>query len=444
MKKIFGVIIALFFLFGFQPVSGQTLQNYEVFPSEGNFVVRGVVDLKNHFQSADASVAIQWSVNHLTSGGQVFLHKGNYQLKKEISLPSYVTLKGSEMGSVLVVDPAHETGNTFNIIGSNRVVLKDFLIKSVKEDNQSKNGIVLSNCGDCVVDGVYIVGMKENGVYLNDDTFLCEVKNCRIAACAESAIKLHNLAGGGRGGDFVPNHVSNCIIFQGGYGVFCSNAIVANISGVTVYQSQRNAFYLNQTSNSVLITGCRSYQCQDDAVVIENSHEINISSNIFCWTEGNGIVLNGVKWGTVSANNVIDCGSINPFERDKDSLIVRGPREFRRMPRTPQDRESVKSGIVIQNETKGVTVTGNALFNWPAAPKMKYGIVEDATCVNNIISSNNVNTYEKAEVFSEGKDTKVLGNVGYGEVPYTGKIGITELQYFDLRLMENFIDEIWN
>jgi hypothetical protein len=64
--------------------------------------------------------------------------------------------------------------------------------------------------------------------------------------------------------------------------------------------------------------------------------------------------------------------------------------------------------------------------------------------VNNNIISNNINFYSIADVHSEGKDTKVMGNVGFGEVPYTGNIEIAGIQAFNLRLMEDFIDDFWN
>lgn len=416
-------------------------QNLEVFHSNGKYIVRGAIDFVKQFQTNEASEAIQWAADHLEKGGEVFLQKGEYFLKNEISLPSYVTIKGSEMGSVLIIAPKHSSGVAFNIRGKNRVTLKNFAIRSVKNNNDSKTGIILNNCGDCVIDGIYIVGMKENGILFENNTFLSEVKNCRIAACEESAIKFENLSGGGRGGDFLPNNISNCIIYQGNYGIICSNAIVVNISDVTVFQSKNKAFFLTKNSNSVLITGCRTFQIQNDAVVVENSHEINISSNIFCWTEGDGIVLSGVKWGTVSANNVIDNGSINPYDPHKDSAI--STEDFKKVLRSPDDRLSVKSGIVLQDKTKGVTITGNAIFNWPATPKMKYGIVEDETCENNNIISNNINYYSVADVHSKGEGTKVSDNVGFGKEPYTGNIGIPGVQVFNISLMENFINDFW-
>lgn len=442
MKQTFLIIATTLFSLCCRSESKIDYQDFEVFRLENQYIVRGSVDQKKHFHSERSDKAIQWAANQLKNGGQIFLHSGTYILKSEIQLKSYVSLKGAGMGSVFIIDSDHRTGIGFNIIGKNRVILSDFALKSIKSNNKSKTGIIFDDCGDCLVDGVYIVGMKENGILFTNKTFLSEVTNCRIAACGGSSIKFENLAGQGRGGDFVPNNISNCIIYQGNYGITCNNAIVVNISNITIYQSKKAAFYLNKRSNSVLITGCRTYQIQGDAVIVEDSHEINISSNIFCWTEGNGIVLNGVKWGTVSANNVIDNGSINPFDPQKDSLI--STNDYKKVLRSPDHRSSVKSGIILQNKTKGLTVTGNAVFNWPSTPKMKFGIVEDETCENNNIISNNINFYSVADVKSEGQGTVVMGNVGYGDVPYTGNIKVPGLQVFNLKFMENFINDFWN
>lgn len=435
------LVVGIMFMTGIASAKIPDAQNLEIFPSKGSYIVRGVIDLKKQYQSNDASEAIQWAANQFKNGGVVFLHRGEYIVKQEISIPSYVTIKGSDMSSVLTIAPKHATGVAFNIKNKNRVILKDFAIRSVKDNNGSKTAIIFNDCGDCVIDGLYIVGMKENGILFENNTFLSEVKNCRIAACANSAVLFEDLNAKGRAGDFVPNNISNCIIYQGNYGIVCSNAIVVNISDVTVFQSKNIAFNIIKKSNSVLITGCRTYQIQNDAVVVDDSHEINISSNIFCWTEGNGIILNAVKWGTVSANNVIDNGSINPYDPIKDGAIA--TEDFKKKLRSPEDRRSIKSGILLQNTTKGISVTGNAIFNWPATPKMKYGITEDATCENNTITSNNVNFYSVADVSSLGKGTKASDNVGYGDQPYTGRIGIPGIQVFNVSLVEKFINDFW-
>ena len=418
-------------------------QNYEIYPGGDGYVVRGAIDLKTLHTSNQATEAIQWAVNKLGEGGEVFLHKGKYLLTAEIELNSNVTLRGSGTGSQLIIQGDHATGNALIIKDKNNASVVDLAIKSIKDNNKSNTAITVDNSGNCTIDGVTIVGMKQDGILFTNNTFISTITNCRIAACEGNAIKLHKLARGGRGGDFVTNNVESSSIYLGGYGVYCDNALDLNIRDITTYQTKMPGYFVGNHSNSTLVSSCRSFQTQNDAIVVDHSHEINISSCIFSWSEGNGLVLNEVRWGTITGNNFIDNGSINPFERDVDSLVVQGSRPFRRMPRTPEDRNSVKSGVVMSNNTKGVTVTGNAIFNWPAAPMMQYGIVEDATCMNNVISSNNVNHYKNSNVSSNGKGTQVQGNFGYGEKPYEGSIGIVELQYFDLRLMEIFVEDMW-
>jgi hypothetical protein len=89
----------------------------------------------------------------------------------------------------------------------------------------------------------------------------------------------------------VPNLVTNCIVYGGGKGIECSRTIVLNIVACVIYQSQDVAYYVGNTSNSVLISGCRSFQIGSHAVVADGSHEFNLSSNIFCWHEGHGMLV---------------------------------------------------------------------------------------------------------------------------------------------------------
>jgi hypothetical protein len=47
-------------------------------------------------------------------------------------------------------------------------------------------------------------------------------------------------------------------------------------------------------------------------VVADHSHEFNLSSNIFCWHERHGVLIQDRNWGTIAGNEVIDTGSYNP------------------------------------------------------------------------------------------------------------------------------------
>ena len=256
-----------------------------------------------------------------------------------------------------------------------------------------------------------VVGFKQFGIWLRASSFLCELSGCSVADNDSINIYLENLDQG-RGGNWVPNLVSDCKVYGGGKGISLKKSIVVNIVGCLAYQTRGTAFSVTDYSCSVLISGCRTYQIQSDAVVVEDSHEINISSNIFCWHEGHGIVLNNVHWGTISANNVIDNGSINlvtqPFESELIRALevdVRGEKYAHKFHMTPPENAVIdnKNGIVLTGETMGVTVSGNAVFNWQPAPHMDYGIIEHSTCSNNIISSNNINFSQKEGVRSRGK-----------------------------------------
>ena len=99
------------------------------------------------------------------------------------------------------------------------------------------------------------------------------------------------------------------------------------------------------------------------------------------------------------------------------------------------DDYELKNGILLQNVI-GYHVGGNAIFNWPVCPKMKYGIEEDEYSINNTICGNNINYYELEPVKSNGEGTVVENNRGLGEIPYVS------LQRREDRTLTNFTPKI--
>lgn len=414
-------------------------QSYEIYQQDKQYKVRGRIDFKEYFSSTKAHEAIQRGLNLLTKGGELYIHQGTYSLEKQINIPSHVSLKGSGSGTALVIGKNHDTGVALLCKDKNRITIADLAIKA--EGKSAKTGISIENSGDCTVKDVFVMGMQEYGILLTDDTFLSEVRGCKIAGVKGSGIALKKLQLGGRGGDFVPNLITNCIVYNSGIGIECDNAIVANLVGCVVYQTHKFGFFIHSESNSVLISGCRTFQITGEAVHVDASHEINITGNTFCWQTGHGIVLNNVKWGTVSGNNVIDNGSINLFNPAEVKLEMRGEkRAFTKKVENDKDFP-LFNGIYLKSGTKGITISGNAIFNWPVCPPMQYGIEEDETCFTNIISTNNINYCKKDGVLSKGKQSQAVNNVMYLKAPHIGTPK-SEYQYFDTRLMETFMKEI--
>jgi hypothetical protein len=277
---------------------------------------------------------------------------------------------------------------------------------------------------------VAVARFEEYGIWVRNNAFLCQIRGCSVAGNGVANLYFDNLARGPHG-DFVPNLATHCTIYGGGQGIDCSRAIVLNIVGCVVYQTGAAAYHVRNTSNSVVISGCRSFQITGPAVLVEESHEFNLSSNIFCWHTGHGVEVRGCNWGTITGNEIIDSGSYNPGTPDTVTRVTDLP-----------EGVPLHNGIELKH-TQGYTVTGNAVFNWPVAPHMEVGIHEGASCVNNTIVGNNVNYYTRAGIVAEGRGTAVATNTCYRDEPYQSPQGVgTTVQSFQRELTDAFVKEM--
>lgn len=372
MKKVINFILLLFLLSDFQIIKASNL---------------GLNRENNEYTENK----IQQIIDSLPKeGGKINLPSGTFIINQPIKLKDNVWLQGEGRGTILIV--ADSVGIILE--GINGARISDITIRSA-ERQKATAGVVIDNSGECQINNVYIQGFKKFGIWMRNNSFLCELSSCYSTDNGQANFYFEKLSAGGRGGDFVPNIVNNCISYGGKYGFEFNQTIVLNLTGCAVFQSLDYGYYLHSTSNSINISGSRSFQVGSDAVHINDSHEINVSSNIFCWQRGHGIVLNNVKWGTIASNNFIDSGI-----RTRDG--------------------SYRNGAVLQNETKGIQITGNAIFNWGDQAPMEYGITEDESCENNLIANNNINYYTKRGILSLGKGTMVSSNVTRGDSAYIG------------------------
>jgi hypothetical protein len=402
-------------------------------PSSGYYQVIQQDNGELLFQEKDAGSALQKAIDLIPiQGGKILLSTGIYKLNSTVKLKSGISLEGMGFATVFDISGMDRDSVAFYLKDLNSVSLDNFAVKSNKNDS-GVSGILADQCGSCNFFDLSFVNLGRYGIWLRNDTFLSEIRGCRFAGIKESGIFLENLNGQGRGGDFVPNLVSNCIFYGGGAGIECKYTIVLNIIGCLAYQTSRPAFYLHSNSNSILISGCRTFQIEDNAVVVDKSDEINITGNIFCWHDKNGIVLSDVTWGTISGNNIIDTGN-KPFVAvSKDQA-----REYwKPIPENMKDYQF--TGIDIRNGSRGLTVTGNAIFNWNSNPPLNYGIYEDESCESNLISSNNINYFTEKGVLSKGQNSMAVSNL---EVKDAHKGNNQKVHSFDPRVIQKFIDEI--
>ncbi len=448
MEKYTLCILFILYFASCNKPSDKDSRSFTIFVNNGHYYIENNLTRKIEKKTSLFHEAFNYlSQEKLKDGGSIFLRSGRYRVKSPLILASKLEVKGEGPSTSLSVADDFKNGEAVFIADT----LNDIQINnlSIRQSNNisSISGIYLNHCGTSSVSGVLLLGLTGHGICLSNCSFLCRIDNCTLGKIQNTAILFKNL-GKGRAGDWVPNTVSGCTIYSSGTGIELDSSIVANILGCQVFQTRGPAYYLHSQSNSVLISGCRSFQIRDVAVKVISSHELNVSGNIFCWSEREGIILDDVSWATVTANEFIDNGSYNPMDSSNTAFELNGKnRPFRVRQSMVQIKEAgVFSGVKLQNNCRGVVISSNAIFNWPAAHPMKYGIEEDLTCHHNQFVNNNINYCSAGDVLSSGMDSEVLDNLAFLPVPHAGNLSTMDtsnrlIQGFDTRLMDYYFEQ---
>ena len=388
-------------------------QDCLIYRDDREFIVLGEVDRTELYRGSDAVDAIQWGIDFVAGraechGGRVRLSRGRYPIHRTITMAAGVHLSGSGRGTILDVAGTCETGIRLEAVKG--AVVSELAIQGgatdVSADARPALGLDIVNAADCRVRGVLAQGFARYGLLMRDNAILCRITDCSFADNLESNIRLAHLDKGPFG-NWIPNTVIGCTTYGGGKGVEIERCIVLTINGVQVHQSMGPAFHIYGIANATSLIGCRTYQVTGIAVLWEDSHELSIVGNVFSWHTEAGIVLRRCRWGTISGNNVIDTGSLNPGGPCMET-------KFGDLPDYPPSFP----GISIE-DCRGLTVNGNAIFQWPVVPPMTHGIEEDAASANNIITGNHVNFYRGRAVESLGAETLAApdANAGYAASP---------------------------
>jgi hypothetical protein len=441
MVHPFLIILVLLAACQFRTLSALPVQDFLIYLDGNEVKVEGRFDRIEYFSSKDASEAIQYALDKISeSGGDVHLGSGRFYLDRPLKISTNCSLRGSGRSTKLMVSEDNEEGVGIMCWYANGVEISDLCLSS-GDNEKAKTGLIIDRSGDVKVINIFSVGFSEYGLWLRNQSFLCEVSSCTFAGNMKSNVYLDSL-NWGIYGNFIPNLLADCTIYGGGKGIECNYVIVLNIVACNIYQTNDYGIHLYKTSNSVLINGCRTFQIGSHAVVVENTHELNITGNIFCWSLGDGIVVRGAAWGTICGNNVIDNGSYNP-----------GGVNFKSHFKDVKEEMPLQNGITL-SEVRGYNVSNNTIFNWNLAPKMRYGIFEDAKSFKNVIEGNNINYVMDAAVLSEGAGTTVSNNVELDDVTfvevrdyakrhsYSGHFRPGRIQSFQPELTEEFIESL--
>jgi len=433
--------------------------SYSIYGDQkGSYYVENNLTHKHVKKSGSFNEAIDHAIDLIkNSGGSIRILSGKYEVTSPIHLYNSILIEGDgKSTSLYLSDNFPEGKSVFYADSVNDISIYKL---SIIQDNdiQEVSGIIYNHCGTSIISDVFMLGLTNHGAWIRNASFLSRIDGCTFGKIKNSAVFLEHLRQG-RAGDFLPNYVSNCIVYSSGMGIELHRATVADIVNCKIYQTKNYAFFIRDGSGSVLISGCRTFQIQDAAVKIMNAAEINISSNIFCWHEKEGIIFDKVIWGTVTGNEIIDNGSFNPVDSSNFDFNLDGNNRpygipigsfdfdlygknqpHGNIPLEEVERKGNYSGIKIQNRTRNITVSSNAIFNFrQGGGPMKNGIEEDKTCNSNIMIGNNIHYYRDNDIISEGMNSEVINNKSYKNERDLSNYWI---QGFDLRLMDHYIQE---
>jgi len=356
-------------------------------------------------------------------GGQVFIEQGRYPIGRPIRLRSRVKLSGAGRSTRLHVSTP-EAGILCE--GLEGVEVTDLALIAEPSSNPQA-GLVMDGCGNCRVADLFAGGFNGYGIWVRNHAFLCEVRGCSLAGNRLAGVFFQKHRRG-RYGDFIPNLITNCVAYGGGKGYDIDETTVLNMVACMAYQTHGVAFHVHDISCSVLISGCRTFQIGDHAVLVERADEFNLSSNIFCWHTSHGVVVEDAGWGTICGNEIIDSGSYNPGTKDFTTRQADLP------PGIP-----LCDGIRLVR-ARGFTVSGNTVFNWPQARTLRVGVFEDEQCRQNNISGNNINYFTEAGIVSRGRGSLVSSNMQEADLPHAGNPREEMIQSFRTELTSLFLD----
>eukprot|EP00730_Choanoeca_flexa_P014226 TRINITY_DN6142_c0_g1_i1.p1 TRINITY_DN6142_c0_g1~~TRINITY_DN6142_c0_g1_i1.p1 ORF type:complete len:537 (+),score=163.41 TRINITY_DN6142_c0_g1_i1:163-1611(+) len=406
-------------------VEVDTPQSYLVYKTTKNgattFNVRGTVDgvVVATTNTADDAINRAVTLAHNTGyGGTVTIQPGHYPLNKCITMMDRVHLCGTGRGAVL--SPASASVGVNGIVSGQNIAgarVSDLsVIVPASMDDEVAFGVLLDFCTDCDIRNVFVAGFATAGISCRNETTLTQITDCKLAGNT-NGILLTRLNNFGPVGSFVPFNITNCQVYGGGVGVNVDNGLVINIIGVQVFMTEKEGFLLTAQSNSVLISGCRTFQVGGSAVHVDNTNELNVSSNIFCWSGGHGIHLNQVKWGTITGNNVIDSGSVGDATPD-----------------TPG------TDAILVEDSEGINITANNIFNWSVAPQLVNGIVVDSTNNHALVVANHVNYFTKEAVVNQAAVGLVQDIVSQAEPSFNAPTS-SKRQQFDRAALLMFIQQ---
>lgn len=371
---------------------------------------------------ANASTAIQAALNAVgaTSGGEVYIGEGAYQLDFTLGIPSNVVLRGSSSQKTILTLANNVNGhgitNSDNINGNSGIGILNIVIDGNGANQTTGRGIFFKRVTNSRLEMVYIKSTKTDGVVLD---------NCQNVYANKLQISYAGSSGflfttcnycGIKNSEVTYNHVGVALAATSNHNYVTDNRILHSelysLLGGTAADTNFNSY--NKFSYNVVEHG------GDDALVLDH--------NPFTTCIGNQIRYNGSHAGdqglpvdtsanSVISGNIIEYNFADGIELKNSSNYCTITGNITRNNSNPAVgglRDG--AGIVIRAGIIGCTITGNTCYCDEIPASQRRGIILTGVGVNyNTVTSNVVygNSINQIELSSNiGTQNTIFHNAG--------------------------------
>jgi parallel beta-helix repeat protein len=431
-------VTSIVLLPSFQEVRTQTggaATNYVIYKEVGLIKAKNgdteVVD----FFGTDASTVINNAVAALTSGGNVFIKEGVYEIRSPIRMVSNVELFGTGHSAILKVGDAANIEAMISVASAKSVTIANLQLLGNKVTQSTGSGQAIS-----VTDSskVYI----ENNHIVN--TF---GRSITIIGGAEHYI------------------LNNVVEYSGERGIVAMNAKNTKIAGNTVLSGNHIGIWVN--NSELVIVSTNLVKDNGKGIEINGANNFITDSNIIQDNRSNGIHILNARGGVVSDNRVIsndnngiDCklsigvtisGNVSSENGSPGAegngilaykckqIVISGNVAFNNNQGNTA-RDGIRVGDDSITASEGIVIVGNSAFDDQPGKTQQFGIrvfgsdstVNYLTVTGNDVRGNAVGGMAFGGLI-QGANTIVRDNLGY----VTEKSGLATIPAGSTKVLVN-------
>jgi parallel beta-helix repeat protein len=353
-------------------------------------------------ENTNAKTTIQAAINALTTGGDIYITKGEYDILSEISVnQSNINIHGEGKGTIL-----KQTGD-FNYLV--HITTDNCSISAVKIDGNksgittSSANVVFNQCDYGEIFNCYVINSKYYAIRLYK-TGWGKVLNNHVLATDGRSIYLGDI-------NTYAMVQNNVVQNSGAMGIFCEAGVTySQITGNIVKDAAEFGIGIYNGSHNVLISSNTVISSGLDNISVQGCDYTVVSGNISKYSGESGICYAGeCDYGAISGNTVSDNYH---FGLNLESL-----RYFSITGNAAKNNSLIASnyyaGIAIRSHSGNRTATNNvATGNFSSGVNQSYGISLDlASDDYNMVVGNHVRGNVSGGVYNPTAHSMVEHNI---------------------------------